>query len=265
MNHTTTTTSARKGRTVTSTADTSGARAHARSQAAAAAIAGPDLPAAVPASQVTFAQRIPAGGYANVALGRGTRVRLSDPMGAACAHLLLVRTEAPWERLNIADTVKVPWQAYLSGGHPLLSDQGRILATVLADTSGHHDTLCGPTAAARTQLRLAGAKHGLEPRDIGPTVSFFRGVRVEPDGTLTATGSAAPRASVDLLVHLPVTVLVANSAHPLDERPATDLDVVAWAAPEDLAVTVNEDPEYRRAVQNTEQAWTAALTLEATA
>ncbi|MEU2034863.1 DUF1989 domain-containing protein [Nocardia amamiensis] len=250
---------------MTSTADTSGARAHARSQAAAAAIAGPDLPSTVAASKITFAQRIPSGAYANVALGRGTRIRLSDPAGAACAHLLLVRTDAPWERLNVADTMKVPWQAYLGGGHPLLSDQGRILATVLADTSGHHDTLCGPTAAARAQLRLAGAKHGLEPRDIGPTIAFFRGVQVEPDGTLTATGSAAPGASVDLLVHLPVTVLVANAAHPIDERPATDLDVVAWAAQEDLAATVNDDPEYLRAVQNTERAWTAALTLEATA
>ncbi|WP_157129348.1 DUF1989 domain-containing protein, partial [Nocardia amamiensis] len=153
----------------------------------------------------------------------------------------------------------------LGGGHPLLSDQGRILATMLADTSGHHDTLCGPTAAARAQLRLAGAKHGLEPRDIGPTVSFFRGVRVEPDGTLTATGSAARGASVDLLVHLPVTMLVANATHPLDERPASDLDIVAWAAPADLAAPGNDDPEYQRAVQNTEQACTAALTLETTA
>ncbi|WP_159930140.1 MULTISPECIES: DUF1989 domain-containing protein [Nocardia] len=250
---------------MTSTANTSGARAHARSQAATATIAEPAAPAGVTASRITFAQRVPAGGYANVVLGRGTRVRLHDPDGAACAHLLLVRAEAPWERLNVADTLKVPWQAYLGEGHPLLSDQGRLLATVLADTSGHHDALCGPTTRARDLLRLAGAKHGLRPRDIGPTVAFFRGVRVERDGALTATGSAAAGASVDLLVHLPVTVLIANTAHPLDDRPATDLDVVAWAAPEDLAVPGGEDPEYRRAVRNTEQAWTAALTLEVTA
>jgi uncharacterized protein YcgI (DUF1989 family) len=250
---------------VTTTADTSGARAHARAQAAAATIAEPALPAGVSAAELTFAQRIPPGGYTNIALGRGTRVRLSDPDGAACAHLLLVRTDAPWERLNVADTVKVPWQAYLSGGHPLLSDQGRVLATVLDDTSGHHDALCGPTAQARHLLRLAGAKHGLAPRDIGPTVSFFRGVRVEHDGALTATGSAGAGSSVDLLMHLPVTVLVANSAHPLDDRLATDLDFVAWAAPEALATPANDDPEYSRAVQNTEEAWMAALTLEATA
>ncbi|MFC9996163.1 DUF1989 domain-containing protein [Nocardia sp. NPDC127526] len=249
---------------MTSTADTTSARAHARSQAAAATISGPVLPEDISAARVGFAQRIPAGGYANVVLGRGTRVRLSDPDGAACAHLLLLRAESPWERLNVADTVKVPWQAYLGKGHPLLSDQGRILATVVEDSSAHHDTLCGPSDIARRQLRMAGAKQGLEPRDIGPTVSFFRGVRVEPDGGLTATGSSGPGGTVDLLVHLPVTLLIANAEHPLDPTPVTDLDVVAWSAPGDLALEHNTDPEYLRAVRNTETDW-HARTLEALA
>ncbi|MGW4243543.1 DUF1989 domain-containing protein [Nocardia sp. NPDC004722] len=243
------------------TADTTGARAHARSQAATAALDGPDLPADLAASKVTFAQRIPSGGYANVVLARGTRVRIGDPFGAACAHLLLVRAESPWERLNVADTVKVPWQAYLGAGHPLLSDQGRVLATVVADSSGHHDTLCGPSPVARQGLRLAGVKQGLEPRDIGPTVSFFRGVRVESDGALRVTGGAGAGTAVELLVHLPVTLLLANAEHPLDPTPTTALDVVAWAAPEELALSHGTDPEYLRAVENTESDW-HARTLE---
>ncbi|WP_280382807.1 DUF1989 domain-containing protein [Nocardia wallacei] len=247
---------------MTSTASTTGARDHARAQAAGAAIDGPDLPGDVDSAKITFAQRLPADGYANVVLGRGTRVRLRDPDGAACAHVLLVRSESPWERLNVADTVKVPWQAYLGAGHPLLSDQGRVLATVVADSSRRHDALCGPSAAARQALRLAGAKHGLAPRDIGPTVSFFRGVRVESDGGLVVSGGAGAGAAVDLLTHLPVTLLIANAAHPLDSTPPTDLDIVAWRAPEELARQHNTDPEYLRAVENTERAWHAALTPE---
>ncbi len=241
-----------------STASTFGARDHARSQAVDAAIAEPTLPQGLNATEVVFARRIPPGGYANIVLGRGTRLRLSDPAGAACAHLLLLRAEGPWERLNVADTVKVPWQAYLGPGHPLLSDQGRVLATIVADTSAHHDALCGPGPAARQALRLAGAKHGLGPRDIGPSVSLFRGVRVEPDGTLTPTGGAGAGAAVELLIHLPVTVLVADAEHPLDPTAPTDLDLVAWSAPGDLARSHSTDPEYQRAVENTEQAWRAA-------
>ncbi|MTE15597.1 DUF1989 domain-containing protein [Nocardia aurantiaca] len=239
------------------TADTTGARAHARSQAAVSTLSEPDLPIGVDSARITFAHRIPAGGYANVVLARGTRVRLSDPAGAACAHMLLLRAESPWERLNVADTVKVPWQAYLGVGHPLLSDQGRVLATVIADSSGHHDTLCGPSPVARDRLRLAAAKQGLRPRDIGPTVSFFRGVRVESDGALTPTGAAGAGAAVDLLIHLPVTLLLANAEHPLDPAPPAALDVVAWSAPEQLTLPHNTDPEYLRAVENTEQDWHA--------
>ncbi|WP_054816107.1 DUF1989 domain-containing protein [Nocardia arizonensis] len=247
-----------------STASADGARAHARGQAAAATLARPDLPADVDPAKITWSQRIPSGGYANVVLGRGTRVRLGDPAGAACAHLLLLRADAPWERLNVADTVKVPWQAYLSSGHPLLSDQGRVLATVLADTSARHDTLCGPSEPARALLRLAGSKQGLQPRDLAPSVSFFRGVRVAADGALVPTGGTGPGATVDLLVHLPVVLLVANAVHPLDARTTTDLDIVAWSAPADLATAgAGAGPEYQRAVQNTEAAWTAARNKEA--
>ncbi len=59
-------------------------------------------------------------------------------------------------------------------------------------------------------------------------------------------------------MHLPVTLLVAAAEHPLDDRPVTDLDLVAWRAPADLAAEHNPDPEYRRAVHNTEEAWAAA-------
>jgi uncharacterized protein YcgI (DUF1989 family) len=242
-----------------STASTDGAREHARAQAQHAMMRIPATPAGVDASRVVWAESIPADGYATKVLGRGSRLRLSDPAGGACCHLLMYRSEAPWERLNVADTMKVPWQAYLSAGHPLLSDQGRVLATMVADSSGHHDTLCGPTEAGRGLLLLGAIKHGLDVRDVGPSVSFFSGVRVDADGALVFTGSAGPGTAVDLLVHLPLTVVLVNAAHPLDPAPsATDLDVLAWRAGEELTAPVNGDPEYLRALLNTESAWAAA-------
>ncbi|NED66479.1 DUF1989 domain-containing protein, partial [Streptomyces sp. SID10244] len=76
----------------------------------------------------------------------------------------LWRVDAPWERLNVADTVKVPWQAYVTTGHPLLSDQGRVLATVVADDSAHHDALCGTTTLGSNLAKYgAGAAHSDSP------------------------------------------------------------------------------------------------------
>jgi uncharacterized protein YcgI (DUF1989 family) len=224
----------------------------------------PATPSDVEPSRLLWAESVPAGSYATRVLGRGTRLRLIDPDGGACAHLLLFRADAPWERLNVADTVKVPWQAYLGAGHPLLSDQGRVLATVVADSSGHHDALCGMTDSGRAKMLLAAIKHGLDVRDVAPSVSLFKGVRVGDDGTLGFTGAAGPGAAVDLLIHLPVVVALVNTAHPLDPDPAlTGLDVLAWRAGEQLTTPVKDDPEYLRALFNTESTWAAAQTSEA--
>ena len=273
--------------TTTSTATTAGARAHARAQHGRVVptmrhvpvATAPHLPDDVPPAAVTWAETIAFGRYTAMALARGTRLRLVDTAGDACVHLLLHRADAPHERLNTADTVKVPWQAYLSSGHPLLSDAGRLLATVVADTSGRHDALAGTTTlagnierygagaaqsgspAGRELLLLGALKHGLGPRDVPPTVSFFKGVRVDADGSLLPTGSVGPGAQVDLLLQVDALVVLANTAHPLDERPeytGTAVDVVAWQAPDDLAALaagalVGElSPEHRRALENTE-------------
>ena len=80
-------------------------------------------------------------------------------------------------------------------------------------------------------MLLGALKHGLDVRDVAPSVSFFKGVRVGETARLEFTGSAGPGAAVDLLIHLPVVVALVNTAHPLDPEPAlTDLDVLAWRA-----------------------------------
>lgn len=276
--------------TATETSTTAGAREHARAQAKVVTDSMPVVPASswptppegVAAERLTWAETVPGGRYTNKVLARGTRLRLRDIDGTACAHLLLWRADAPWERLNVADTVKVPWQAYLSSGHPLLSDQGRVLATIVADTSGHHDALCGTTTqsgnnakygagstesaspAGRELLALAALKNGLTRRDVAPSVSFFHGVRVQPDGALVSTGSAGAGTAVELILHLPLIVAIANTAHPLDPAPTFDigsLEVLAWSAPEDLAEigaqVADRDPEYQRAYLNSEDVWSA--------
>lgn len=267
---------------MTGTGTTRAAREHARAQAGTAAEAMPTLPASawaeppagVDPAALSWAETVAGGGYASKVLAPGTTLRLRDLDGDACAHLLLYNADQPWERLNIADTVKVPWQAYLGAGHPLLSDQGRVLATVVADSSGRHDALCGTTALAKNEEKygdgspqgpspagrelqlLAAAKHGLGPRDIPPSLSFFQGVRVDGDGALRFEGSAGAGAAVELRIELPVIAILANVPHPLDPRPeytVTTLELLAWrgdpTGPEDDLWS--STPETERAYLNT--------------
>ena len=265
------------------TATTSGARAHARAQADAVVAHMPIVPPSgmspppdgVDPARLVWAETVAPGGYAHKAVAAGTTVRLSDVEGDACAHLLLFRADQPWERLNVADTVKVQWQAYISSGQLLLSDQGRVLATVLRDTSGHHDAICGTSTllhnaerygcgspeggspAGRELFVLAAAKHGLAPRDLPPSISFFKGVRVEPaTGRLLWQGGSGFPAEVELKAELPVVVLVANTTHPLDPSPewhGSTLGISAWSGtptdPGDPAWS--SSPERERAYLNT--------------
>jgi urea carboxylase-associated protein 2 len=265
------------------TGTTRAAREHARAQAGTAAEAMPILPASswpeppqgVDPETLTWAETVAGGGYASKVLARGTTLRLTDLEGDACANLLLFNADQPWERLNVADTVKVPWQAYLGEGHPLLSDQGRVLAVILADSSGRHDALCGttnlatnrerygdgspqgPSPAGRELQLLAAAKHGLGPRDIPPCVSFFQGVRVDGEGALRFEGSAGPGAAIELRIEMPAIAILANVPHPLDPRAeytASTLEVLAWrgdpTGPDDALWS--SSPEVERAFLNTE-------------
>ena len=276
--------------TVVSTATTAGAKAHARAQHGRTvdemrhvpATASTTVPADVPADRLVWSETVASGGYSTAVLARGTRIRLADPLGDACAHLLLHRADAPHERLNIADTVKVPWQAYPSTGHPLLSGFGRVLATIVADTSTAHDALAGtttregnlarygapapesPSPAGRELLLLGALKHGLSQRDLPPSLSFFKGVRVDADGSLRWTGSAGPGTAVDLLLHVDAIVLLANTAHPLDPRPqftCSPLRVHAWSADDDLGrlgeLVGPLGPEHVQALANTDADLTA--------
>jgi urea carboxylase-associated protein 2 len=209
----------------------------------------PHVPAGVDRDALTWAETVAPGGYTHKVLARGTRIRLDDPTGQACANVILYNALEPSERLNVADTIKIPWQAYLGAGHPLLSGDGRVLASISADTSGHHDAFCGtttdafseakfgsadshgPTPSGRSRFLLAAAKHGLTGRDLPPSISFFQGVHVEADGELAFRGSAGAGTYVELIAELPLIILIVNVPHPLD--PAEDylvgpLRVHAW-------------------------------------
>jgi urea carboxylase-associated protein 2 len=235
-----------------------------------------DLPEGVAPQDLLWEETIAAGGYATRRISRGTRLRLIDLRGDACASLLVFNAEMPTERLNVADTVKIQWNAYLGAGKLLLSDMGRVLLSILEDDAETHDTFCGTSNAAtnaakygegsnsgpypngRDRFLLGAAKHGLVRRDVHPCVTLFKGTRIETDGTITPQiGPFAPGRSVVLRAEMDVIVVIANCPHVLDPRAGwtvTPLRATAWRG----AVTGEDDPvrtatpEGLRAFQNVE-------------
>jgi urea carboxylase-associated protein 2 len=257
------------------------ARAHARRQqglveprVAVPSSSARQLPDGVAAADVIWDETVGAGRYVERRLPRGSVLRVADLTGDTCLNLQLLDAHQPSERLNPADTVKVQWQAYLGSGATLLSDLGRVLMTIVDDTSGRHDALCGHTnrranearygyggvhgAApnARDLLALAAARHDLGHRDLTSGINLFAGVRVADDGSLELSAPGGP-GHVDLRAEVDVVVLGACAPHPLDERgryTAGDVRLTAWRAtrpdPDPFRAT---SPERERAFLNTDE------------
>jgi len=265
-----------------STATPLKARDHARAQAGVLAETMPTLPASnatklpsgVRSEDVVWEETIPSGGYASRVLKRGTRLRLTNVNSDACATLLIYNADRPFERLNVADTIKVQWNGYLGQGKLLLSDMGRSLMSITLDTCGQHDTFAGasnpktnaakygdganytPHPNARERFLIALAKHGLGRSDVMPNINLFKSVRIEKDGGMTWVDNASkPGDVVELRADMNVLVVLANTPHVLDPRPmytATPLRITAYrgepAGPDDAIR--NASPEAQRAFLN---------------
>lgn len=265
------------------TADPKAARDHARAQGGTKVETMPvlppvadDLPAGVAAEDLVWEETIAPGGYASRRMARGTRLRLIDVAGDACASLNIFNAEMPTERLNVADTVKVQWNAYLGAGKLLLSDMGRVMISMLEDDAGTHDAFCGVSNVAgntrkyeegrnsgafpngRDRLILGAAKHGLTRRDVHPSISLFKGAKIETDGAITPIiGPFEAGRQVLLRCEMDVVIVIANCPHVLDPRESyhsAPLRLTAWRG----AITPGNDavrnamPEGLRAFLNTE-------------
>lgn len=259
-----------------------GAREHARSMAGRVVRSMPtvpvsaarDLPPGADAERLLWDETLGQGAYAARRLPRGARLRLTNLDGDACAGLIAFNARETAERLSVADTVKVQWNAYLGAKSLLLSDMGRSLLAILEDGCGHHDAFCGtsrtaagaigraasadpgPLASGRDGFLVALAKLGLGRRDLGPNVSFFQGVTVDDQGGLRLPArEPAPGEHVLLRADMPVIVAIVNVPHVLDEAPATRagrLRLTAWrGAPAAADDPIRRStPERMRAYQN---------------
>jgi uncharacterized protein len=270
---------------MTGTADPLGARAHARAMggtlveamATVPATRARDLPAGVAPEAMLWDETIGPAGYAAKEIHRGARLRLTDLRGDACVSMLIFNAERPVERLNVADTIKVQWNAYLGASGMLLSDMGRVLMSIVEDHAGTHDVFCGTSneaanarrygnganwsahPSARDRLLLGAAKFGLGRKDVHPCINWFKGVRITRDGaTELIHGPFAPGRSVTLRAEMHLIVVLANCPHVLDPRSrytVTALRASAWRGP----ITPEDDPirtaspESERAFLNVEE------------
>ncbi len=173
---------------------------------------------------------------------RGTALRLTDLEGGANAGAIFYNFECPSERYNMPDTLKAQHIARLTAGCCLYSDMGRILFSIIEDSCGWHDPLCGFSGEAEALAKYGPARYqdcrndyhknaregflvelgkwGLGARDLNANVNFFSRVDTRANGDFEfAPDNSKAGNSVTLRAEMNVLTIVNTCQHPLDPNP----------------------------------------------
>src|SRR5882762_699992 len=139
------------------------------------------------AEEPIFDVALPAAASVSRVCRRGTALTIIDSEGGGNVSALLYRAGGELERYCMPDTLKSQHVSRLTAGVALHSDMGRVLASIVDDTCGWHDTITGHALArhvsawgdasyqehrnewrrsARDAFLVELAKHGLGVRDL---------------------------------------------------------------------------------------------------
>ena len=200
--------------------------------------------------QASYDYILPAGESWLHEVKRGKVFRILDLEGNQAVDTLFYSAHNPEERYSAVDTLREQGNLYLTAGTKLLSTEGNVLMTIVADTCGRHDTLGGACAAESNSVRYAIDKKymhscrdsflyalghsdcGLDKRDLTANVNFFMNVPVTPQGELTfADGISAPGKYVEMRAEMDVFVLISNCPqlnNPCNAYNPTPVRLLIW-------------------------------------
>lgn len=181
---------------------------------------------------------------------RGQIVRIVDLEGNQAVDTLFYSAHDYSDRYSAQDTIREQGNLYLTTGTRLISTEGNILLSILADTCGRHDTLGGACSQESNMVRYAIEKRsmhacrqsfvkaiqhwkrGLEKRDITSNINFFMNVPVSPEGRLSfEDGVSEAGKYVELLAEMDVLMVVSNCPqlnNPCNAYNPTPIQIVIW-------------------------------------
>lgn len=223
---------------------------------------------------------LPGGGHLSFVLKRGQILRMTDREGGANVSLLMLNPHHKSERLNLPDTLKGQHTARLTAGHCFYSDMGRVLAGIIADTSGWHDPFGGVLNAQEVaekygqgryqalrndfyrngtdNLLVEMGKWDLNLEDLLMVINLFSKVTVDDNGQFSFhSGHSQPGSYIELFAPMDTLMVMTALPHPMD--PSRDYAPrpvqLSWRQAEDEDAAINAlltRPENERALTNTQ-------------
>ena len=229
-------------------------------------------------STLIYDYTMPGGHHWSFRMRRGNLLRITDLHGGANVGMLFYNPESLFERYNAPDTLKAQHTFRLGKGNCLYSDMGRSFASIIDDTHGWHDTVCGNLSKQRCREKyghnsyqahrngwtLSGeesflvelAKNGLSERDMAANLNLFSKVVADDAGQLRYDDTNTKAgAQITLRFDMDALVLLHTCPHPLN--PASDyprrpvnIQMLTGEPVADDDICLNHRPENRRALEN---------------
>lgn len=212
-------------------------------------------------------------------ISRSRLIKFTALEKGANLAVLLYNDRDPAERYNMPDTLKAQHTSMLTRGNVLMSDNGRVLASIVEDSTGWNDTIAGITTRKHTDklygktsyqekqnnwlrsgyenLAVELVRNGLGLRDLVPAVNLFSKAWCDESGDMHYKADHCKKGDfVTLRTELDVLLLLSNTPNPLDKReeyPSVPVLVELFeAAGTDFDdFCVNYRAENRRAFENT--------------
>jgi urea carboxylase-associated protein 1 len=183
---------------------------------------------------------------------KGQTFRIVDLKGNQAVDTLFYNAHDFSDRYSAQDTIREQGGIYLTTGTGLISSEGNILARIVADTCGRHDTIGGACAAESNQVRYALEKRwmhscrdtfmlaisrwgrGVTKCDITHNINFFMNVPVTADGGLSfADGVSAGGRYVEMRAEMDLICLISNCPqlnNPCNAYNPTPVRLLIWDA-----------------------------------
>lgn len=197
-------------------------------------------------SDVTVPARQPWSGFVKA----GQVLRIVDTQGQQAVDTLFYAAENFTERYDAQATLAAQGSAYIGEGTQIYSNAGRVMLTVIADTSGLHDTSAGACSCEANSVRFGHptrfmhacrenfivelAKHGMSKRDIVSNINFFMNVPILPHGELAIVDGVSKSGDyVDLHAQMDVLCVISNCPqvnNPCNGFNPTPIRVLIWDA-----------------------------------
>ncbi|MER5171175.1 urea amidolyase associated protein UAAP2 [Thioclava kandeliae] len=158
---------------------------------------------------------------------KGQTIRIIDSYGQQAIDTIFYAAGDHSERYSSQDTMREQNGAYITRGTRLISSEGRVMLTVVDDTSGRHDTNAGCCSresntvrfghetsyqhACRENFILELSKYGMDKRDIVPNLNFFMNVPISQNGSMTIDdGISSPGDYVEMKAEMDVLCVISN-------------------------------------------------------